>query len=71
MTQFFWRLKEVADMILEALIMSLDLTVQEAENVRTLHSGHENQLRLLHYPQIKGDLLQGNESRLGAHTDWR
>ena len=58
--------------ILETLMMSIDLTDEEREHVRSLHSGHESQLRLSHYPAIPGDML-GDEDmvRLATHTDWR
>lgn len=72
MTRFFWELNKTAELILDALIAALDLPESEAEAVRVLHTGHDNQLRLLHYPPIK-DAMINDESvgRLGAHTDWR
>ena len=52
--------------------MSLDLTEEEADNVRALHTGHDHQLRLLHYPFIDSDMVKNQDiSRLGAHTNWR
>ncbi|KAF2640373.1 putative leucoanthocyanidin dioxygenase [Massarina eburnea CBS 473.64] len=67
-TRIFWELHETAQALLDALIMSLNLPQEEAESVRALHTGHENQLRLLHYPPVKD---AGQEfSRLGSHTDW-
>ena len=58
--------------ILDALIMSLDLDDQEAANIRRLHSGHNNQLRLLHYPPIPREMLGRTDlTRLGEHTDRR
>ncbi|KAH8732164.1 putative leucoanthocyanidin dioxygenase [Phaeosphaeriaceae sp. PMI808] len=67
-TQLYWKLHKIAQDLLDALIMSLDLTEQEAESIRSLYTGHDNQLRLLHYPPI---LNASHEfSRLGAHTDW-
>lgn len=68
----FWELNKTAQLILEALIESLNLPNAEANAVRALHTGHDNQLRLLHYPPIT-DAMIGHENlgRLGAHTDWR
>ena len=64
-------MNELAKIILDALILSLELTDDEAKNVRALHSGHDNQLRLLHYPPIESSRLEDRyASRLGAHTDW-
>jgi isopenicillin N synthase-like dioxygenase len=70
-TKFYWELNKTAMFILDALILSLELTEDEAKSVRALHSGHDNQLRLLHYPLIESSLLKDQyASRLGAHTDW-
>lgn len=71
-TRFFWELNKTSQLILDALIEALGLPDAEAEAVRALHTGHDNQLRLLHYPPIT-DAMIGDESvgRLGAHTDWR
>ncbi|PVH90423.1 putative leucoanthocyanidin dioxygenase, partial [Periconia macrospinosa] len=70
-TRLFWELNKTSQLILEALIESLRLPDAEANAVRALHSGHDNQLRLLHYPPIV-DAMIDDESigRLGAHTDW-
>lgn len=68
----YWKLHETSMSILEALIMSLELTDEEAGEIKALHTGHDNQLRLLHYPPIGEARLQDRyASRLGAHTDWR
>ena len=68
-TQFYWRLSEVATALREALMLGGGFTEEEADYVRRLHKGDTNQLRLLHYPAMAQDM--GNQSRLGAHTDWR
>ena len=49
--------------------MSVGFSEEEADYVRKLHTGHTNQLRLLHYPQEVGQ--HEDKSRLGAHTDGR
>jgi isopenicillin N synthase-like dioxygenase len=70
--RFYWELNQAGSAIFEALMMSLELEEREMENVRGLHSGHDNQLRLLHYPPVEDVRLKsGNKHRLGAHTDWR
>ena len=63
--------------------MGIGFSEEEAGYVRKLHTGHTNQLRLLHYPampqQIGHDYRavpqqvghDEGHSRLGAHTDWR
>ena len=72
-THLFWELNKTTNAILDALIMSLKLTEKEAEAVRALHTGHDNQLRLLHYPSISSEMLANEKDigRLGVHTDWR
>ena len=71
-TQLFWRLNDLSMAILEALIMSLDLNEQESTAIKKLHAGHNNQLRLLHYPPIPNEMLkQDGLTRLGEHADWR
>ncbi|KAF4635091.1 hypothetical protein G7Y89_g3018 [Cudoniella acicularis] len=70
-TKLYWDLNTTANAILEALIMSLELTEKESNNIRAIHGGHDNQLRLLHYPSISSEVLKKKEiGRLGAHTDW-
>jgi isopenicillin N synthase-like dioxygenase len=68
-TDLFWELHKTAQALLDALIMSLELTQKEAEGIRSLLTGHENQLRLLHYPPVPNTTQ--DFSRLGSHTDWR
>ncbi|EEA26496.1 hypothetical protein EYB25_003733 [Talaromyces marneffei] len=71
-THLYWELNKTTNAILNALIMSLNLEEQEAEAVRALHTGHDNQLRLLHYPSISSEMLAKEKDigRLGVHTDW-
>lgn len=70
--RFYWELHKTAMVILEALMMSLELRDSEKESIRKLHTGHDNQLRLLHYPPLREARLKNEHvSRLGAHTDWR
>lgn len=58
--------------VLDALIMSLELSEQEQNYVRNLHTGHDNQLRLLHYPPATQSQSKDlRQSRLGLHQDWR
>ncbi|KAF2704180.1 putative leucoanthocyanidin dioxygenase [Pleomassaria siparia CBS 279.74] len=70
-TKFYWELNKTAMFILDALIFSMEFTENEVESIKALHSGHDNQLRLLHYPSIESSRLKDQyASRLGAHTDW-
>ena len=72
MTDFFWKLHEVSMAILDALLMGLDLSHEEEDFIRSLHSSHDSQLRLLHYPPIPHNTLdKTGVSRLGDHKDRR
>ncbi|KXT16966.1 hypothetical protein AC579_7395 [Pseudocercospora musae] len=68
-TKFFWDCNEAAQEILRAIAVGLEL--EDSEFLIKHHTGHNNQLRLLHYPPIPAeDLEQGKAARISAHTDW-
>ncbi|KAJ5606126.1 Oxoglutarate/iron-dependent dioxygenase [Penicillium lagena] len=69
MARFYWECFRVGGEILQALAIGLDL---EDENyLLKKHSGHNNQLRLLHYPPIPAEALETERvARCPAHTDW-
>lgn len=72
MTIFYWQLEKVARRILEAVSLALSLTSAEKDYLFDIHSGHNNQLRLLHYPPISTEKLRQNVvARMPAHRDWR
>ncbi|KAF4998943.1 hypothetical protein FDECE_11657 [Fusarium decemcellulare] len=71
LVRFYWELNKTSLAILDALIMSLDLTEDEAKTVRALHPGHDHQLRLLHYPPMdEATAADKYSARIGAHRDW-
>ncbi|KAL9131625.1 MAG: hypothetical protein Q9217_000513 [Psora testacea] len=70
-TACYWDLHKISMHILDAMIMALGLSEKEGQYVRSLHSGHENQLRFAHYPPVPVEKLDKEVlSRLPAHTDW-
>lgn len=72
MTTFYWELKEAACLVLEAFSQGLNLSHNDRDLLLGLHSGHNNQLRLLHYPPVPADKLEKQiVARMPAHTDWR
>ena len=72
MTKFYWELDKAARRILEAVSLALDLSEAEKSHLFKLHSGHNNQLRLLHYPPILTEKLRKQVmARMPAHCDWR
>lgn len=71
MTEFYWKLNKAARRILEAVSLALGLTEAEKGYLFDLHSGHNNQLRLLHYPPIPTEKLRKQVvARMPVHCDW-
>jgi isopenicillin N synthase-like dioxygenase len=69
MTEFYWICFEAAKNVLRALALGIGL--EDEDRLLKLHSGHYNQLRLLHYPPIPASVLeQGEMERMPAHNDW-
>ncbi|KAF7892864.1 uncharacterized protein EAF02_000402 [Botrytis sinoallii] len=69
MQSFYHRLSTTSQMILLALGIGLEL--QNPSLLADFHSGHTNQLRLLHYPPIPASEIEtGLAVRLPAHTDF-
>lgn len=51
--------------------MAVGLGLDDANYILKFHSGHNNQLRLLHYPPIPAAELENDKAaRMPAHTDW-
>ena len=72
MKKFYWELAGTAKTILEAMGLGLGLTQAEMDKLARLHSGQNNQLRLLHYPPIPAEQLEnGVVARMPPHQDWR
>jgi isopenicillin N synthase-like dioxygenase len=68
MLRFYWECFRVGGEILQALAIGLDL---DENHLLDKHSGHNNQLRLLHYPPIPAESIESNRAaRCPAHTDW-
>lgn len=69
MTNFYWGSWENAKMILQA--MAIGIGLDDEDYFLRYHSGHENQLRLLHYPPVPAsDLEKQSMTRMDAHSDW-
>ena len=69
MTNFYWVCWEAAQQVLRALALGIGL--EDENHLLKLHSGHHNQLRLLHYPPVPAKVIEGGKmSRMPAHTDW-
>ncbi len=69
MTEFYWVCWEAAQRVLRAL--ALGIGMRDEDHLLKLHSGHHNQLRLLQYPPVPAEAIEGGKlSRMPAHTDW-
>ncbi|KAJ6004484.1 hypothetical protein N7522_006129 [Penicillium canescens] len=68
MLRFYWECFRVGGEILQVLAIGLDL---DENHLLEKHSGHNNQLRLLHYPPIPAETIESSRAaRCPAHTDW-
>jgi isopenicillin N synthase-like dioxygenase len=69
MSNFYWECSKTSLEILTAIGTGLGL--HDPEFLSKFHSGHNNQLRLLHYPPIPAAELENETSaRMPAHSDW-
>lgn len=69
MTRFYWDCFGAASEILRAIAVGIGL--EDEDHLVRKHSGHNNQLRLLHYPSIPADAIESQAmARMPAHTDW-
>jgi isopenicillin N synthase-like dioxygenase len=69
MTKFYWECSKTSREILKAIGTGLGL--KDPDWLLKFHSGHNNQLRLLHYPPIPAKELENQTSaRMPAHSDW-
>ncbi|EEH07197.1 thymine dioxygenase [Histoplasma capsulatum G186AR] len=69
MMEFYWECFTVASDILRAI--SIGIGLGDEHHLLKLHSGHNNQLRLLHYPPLPAAALENERyARMPAHTDW-
>ncbi|KAJ5679397.1 Oxoglutarate/iron-dependent dioxygenase [Penicillium macrosclerotiorum] len=69
MTRFYWEGYRIGSELLRALAVGLGLN--DEDHLLQKHSGHNNQLRLLHYPPVPAaELEEKRAARCPAHTDW-
>ena len=68
-TEFYWECERFTRVLLQALALGIGL--DDDNFLVKFHSGHENQLRLLHYPPLPAEKLEKEVmKRMPAHTDW-
>ena len=67
--KFYWECFKVSSSILKA--MAIGIGLEDEDFLLKFHSGHNNQLRLLHYPPVPASELESQAvARMPAHTDW-
>ena len=65
-------LHEVCMNNLEAFLLGLSLTESEKNDIRDIHSGGNDHLRLLHYPSLPSSIVEiETNGRFQPHQDWR
>ena len=51
--------------------MALGIGLSDENHFKPTHPGHNNQLRLLHYPPVPAANIENQfATRMGAHSDW-
>ncbi|KAG8529083.1 uncharacterized protein KY384_005718 [Bacidia gigantensis] len=69
MSDFYWECFRAAENIMSA--MALGIGLSDENYFRPAHDGHNNQLRLLHYPPVPAALIEQQKAiRMDAHSDW-
>ena len=69
MTDFYRECHKTAMGIMGA--MALGVGLEDEDYFVPTHPGHNNQLRLLHYPPVPAANIESQTStRMGAHSDW-
>lgn len=69
-TELFWFLHGVSVVFMDALLLGLGVSKDEANEFKAIHSGHDSILRLLHYPPIDEDKIDREYlARCPAHQD--
>jgi isopenicillin N synthase-like dioxygenase len=69
MNSFYWECSKTASNILRA--MAIGIGLDDENYLLKFHSGHNNQLRLLHYPPVAAEVLESQSAaRMPPHTDW-
>jgi len=69
MTEFYWECSKISREILKAI--GEGVGIPDNEYLLKFHSGHNNQLRLLHYPPIPAAELENQSlARMPVHSDW-
>lgn len=69
--KLYWELEGLVRKLLHAFARGLELPQQDERHLDATHSGHNHQLRLLHYPEMSAVAAdQSHTTRMSPHVDW-
>lgn len=69
-SKIFWELHTISMVFMDALLLGMDIGVEDAKVFKNLHSGHDSILRLFHYPPVDQDKVDEKIlARCPAHQD--
>ncbi|KAL6168806.1 hypothetical protein ACJQWK_05176 [Exserohilum turcicum] len=70
-TQFYFEAEAVSRAVLNGIIDGLEVEHEAAEYFRSIHTGHQNGIRLVHYPSAPESEIDRSQSTwCPAHTDF-
>ncbi|KAF4946631.1 hypothetical protein F66182_18580, partial [Fusarium sp. NRRL 66182] len=70
-TTFFWELEHLSSEILNALCLGLETDEETVKYLRSIHTGQQNGLRLIHYPAaLESTIDRASTTWCPTHTDF-
>ncbi|ETS83887.1 hypothetical protein PFICI_05763 [Pestalotiopsis fici W106-1] len=67
----YWELERLSSSVLDALLLGLDVDEKGTAYYRDVHTGHQNGLRYIHYPEMReADIDRTSTTWCPTHTDF-
>ncbi|RYP44172.1 hypothetical protein DL768_009342 [Monosporascus sp. mg162] len=67
----YWELERLSSAILDAMLLGLDVDEKETAYYRSVHTGHQNGLRYIHYPSMRESAIDRKSTTwCPTHTDF-
>ncbi|KAI9680044.1 MAG: hypothetical protein M1817_005060 [Caeruleum heppii] len=70
MTDFYWEFNKTARLVLEAVAEGLSLTEDDTKTLLRVHTGLNNQLRLLHYPPVSAEAVENQTTNISPDSSF-
>lgn len=71
MLDFFWEFESLSKLVLDALLEGLEIDKAATDYYRSMHTGHQNGIRPIHYPPINESLIdRESPTWCPTHTDF-